>query len=188
MVLKRTMVVALPLSNILDGSALRDIPGHYEKVVYRWMGAWLGLNLVSSSLFRFLVQFSSRWAMFISSSSSIIDSHSLLVIIYFFFFVLQGYIRQVIIIVIITLRFFFLNLVFCTLSCCFPFLVFDFLECGGASLSDLSLSCDLFLSFFLDLLCGLPANLLASTLPVFVDARQGSLYHTKRQPPFLCYS
>ena len=91
MVLKRTVVVALPLSldlplsNILDGSALRDIPGHYQKVVYRWTGAWLGLNLVSSSLLWFVVQFSSHWAMFHSSFSSIIDNHSLLVIIFFFF-------------------------------------------------------------------------------------------------------
>ena len=75
-VLKRTMVAALPLSLdlplsiILDGSASRGVPGHYQRVMYRWTGAWSGLNLVSFLLFWFLVQFSSHWAMFISNLSS----------------------------------------------------------------------------------------------------------------------
>ena len=44
-VLKRTVVVTLPLSLdlpssiILDGSALRGIQGHCQMVRYRWMGA-----------------------------------------------------------------------------------------------------------------------------------------------------
>ena len=46
------------------------------------MGAWSELNLVSLSLLRFLVQFSSRWAMFISSSSFSIGTDSLLTEVY----------------------------------------------------------------------------------------------------------
>ena len=48
MVLKRTVVTALPLSLdlpssiISDGSASRGIPGHCQMVMYRWMGALVG--------------------------------------------------------------------------------------------------------------------------------------------------
>ena len=44
-VLKRTVVAALPLSLdlpssiVLDSSASRAIPGHCQMVMYRWMGA-----------------------------------------------------------------------------------------------------------------------------------------------------
>ena len=39
------IVHRLAIVYILDGSASRDIPGHYQKVVYRWRGAWSGLTL-----------------------------------------------------------------------------------------------------------------------------------------------
>ena len=94
MVLKRTMVVALPLSldlplsNTPDGSASRDVPGHYQRVMYRWTSAWSGLILISLLLFQFLVQFSSHWAKFIFSFFFLfflnIGSYSLLALSLFF--------------------------------------------------------------------------------------------------------
>ena len=70
---------------IPDGSASWDVPGHYQKVIYRWRGAWSGLSLVSLSLLWFLVQSPSCWAMFLSSFSSITYNFSLLVMLFFLF-------------------------------------------------------------------------------------------------------
>ena len=156
-VLKRTVVVALPLSldlplsNTLDGPALRNIPGHYQRVMYRWMSAWSGLNLVSFSLFQFLVQFSSCWAMFISSFSfPLVFTHCLLVSFFY-----KGTSGRFSLSSSLPLGSFSCTSFSATLFDHLPLPVLDFLV-SGASLSNSSFSC---VSFFLDLLCSLPASL-----------------------------
>ena len=113
-------------------------------------------SLISLSLFWFLVQFLSCWALFVSSLS-FNSNYSLLLFVFFNKYLYNGTSGRS------SLSSSPGSFSGASFSAAFfdhfPFLFFDFLDGGWTSFSDLSFSYDLSLSFLWDFLCGLLANL-----------------------------